>query len=180
MRASWILPDRAQKGTMLLDQSGSVGPLHELLSLARLPRPFTLGIPEELFVADRTEPVFFMQYARLDGNDAVFSASLEAGKDIGGRAVVLTLLIQLPAQEAIRASCTTRIDRPDSELKFAKDILDRLDKQFADPSSSLNELLTAVRQFPYKDTFSSETLRRSANRPDWMKKKISRYVSDGC
>ncbi|MBR8279050.1 hypothetical protein [Burkholderia vietnamiensis] len=173
MKASWILPDRAQKGTMLLDQGGSVRPLHEVLPLARLPRAFTLGIPEELFAVDRADPVFFMQYARLDGNDAMFSASLEAGKDVGGRAVVLTLLIQLDTGEAISTNYTAGVDRPASETQFAEDVLDRLAAQLADPCSTLAELLDAVRRFPYKNTFASESLRRSANRPEWMKKKAS-------
>lgn len=171
MKASWILPDRAQEGTMLLDQGSMVQPLHEALPLAKFPRAFTLGIPEELFSTNRTEPVFFMQYARLDSNDAIFSASLESGKDAGGRAVVLTLLVQLHSEDAIQASYIAGINPPVSELNFAKDVLNRLDKQFIEPSSSLNELLAAIRQFPHKSTFASEMLRRSANRPEWMKKK---------
>ncbi|WP_334032894.1 hypothetical protein [Burkholderia gladioli] len=180
MKASWILPDRGQKGIVLLDRGVTLQPLHEVLPLARLPRAFILGIPEELFAGDRTEPVFFTQYARLDENDAIFSASLEAGKDVGGRAVVLTFLIQLHAKETIQADCTRLTKLPDSELDFADAVLNRLEKQFAEPSSPLNELLTAVNQYPYKSTFASETLRRSANRPDWMKKKTSWQRSGDC
>jgi hypothetical protein len=178
MKAGWILPDRSQFGTMLLDYGASVEPLHEAIPLASLPRAFTLGIPEELFVPDRANPVFFMQFARLANNDSMFSASLEAGRDVGDRAVVLTLLVQLHAEESIGANFTSEIDLPNSELEFAKKILARLNKQFAEPSSTLNELLSAVHQFPERSTFASETLRRSANRPDWMKKKTSWRISD--
>lgn len=80
MKTSWILPDREQSGTMLLDQSGNVEPLHRVLQLHKLPRAFTLGIPEELFIANRDRPVLYLQFARVHDGEGLFAASLEAGK----------------------------------------------------------------------------------------------------
>ncbi|WP_322047412.1 hypothetical protein [Paraburkholderia sp. J67] len=179
MKTSWILPDRAQTGTMLLDLGDTTEPLHKALSLAKLPRAFTLGIPEELFQPGREQRVFYMQYARLEaGDEAIFSASLEAGKDVGGRTVVLTLLVQLDAGEQIRPEFIKECYRPNSASDYAKEILNLVGGQLDDPNSSLREMLDAVRRFRHWKTFASEMLRRAANRPDWMKKKTSDLDSD--
>jgi hypothetical protein len=170
MKTSWILPDRQQTGTMLLDQSGCVEPIHTALELHKLPRAFTLGLPEELFLATRDRPVFFSQFARLGDGENLFAASLEAGKDVGGRAVVLTLLVQLHGQEMVQAESVADFKIPALEIDCDRSLLLELTEQFNERASSLNSLLTAVKDFPERRTFASEALRRSANRPEWMKK----------
>lgn len=177
MKAIWILPDRHQCGTMLLDQDGCVEPVHTALPLTKLPRAFTLGIPEELFLANRDHPVFWVQYARLSDSESLFAASMEAGQDIGGRAVVLTLLVRLSEQETLHAENIAQFKVPTSEVECARALLRELDRQFGDRESPLNALLVAIRQFPECRTFASETLRRSANRPEWMKKKSDGIAS---
>ncbi|WP_175926354.1 hypothetical protein [Burkholderia cepacia] len=171
MKAIWILPDRHQHGTMLLDQEGRIEPVHTALPMATLPKALTLGIPEELFQANRDQPVFWVQYARLSHSENLFAASLEAGKDISGRVVVLTLLVRLHAQETLQAEDITQFKAPTSEVECAQKLLRELARQFGEHESPLNALLAAVRQFPEYRTFASETLRRAVNRPDWMKKK---------
>lgn len=172
MKISWILPDREQTGTMLLEHNGSVEPLHIVLNLHLLPRAFILGIPEELFLANRNQPVFFLQYAQLGDGVGMFAASLEAGKDIGGRAVVLTLLIEKCEPEMLKHQIINDIKISTKEVLFAKDLLSELMKQFSKRTSPINSLLQAIKQYPERQTFASEVLMRSANRPEWMKKKI--------
>lgn len=178
MKISWILPDRGQTGTMLLAHSGSIEPLHKVLNLHVLPRAFILGIPEELFLTNRNQPVFFLQYARLGDGLGMFAAALEAGKDIGGRAVVLTLLIEQCEPAMLKFEMIADIEIPTSETVCAKDLLSELTKQFSERASPLNSLLNAIEQFPERQTFASEVLRRSANRPEWMKKKGYGIESD--
>jgi len=178
MKISWILPDREQTGTMLLEHGGSIESLHIMLNLHILPRAFILGIPEELFLANRSQPVFFLQYARLGDGLGMFAASLEAGKDVGGRTVVLTLLIEQCEPAMLKSEIITEIEIPTSEVRCANNLLSELTKQFSERTSPLNSLLQAIEQFPERQTFASEVLRRSANRPDWMKKKRHGIESD--
>lgn len=179
MKTSWILPDREQTGNMLLDHCGKVEPLHTVLQLGNVPRAFTLGIPEELFLSNRDKPVFFLQFARLVNGEGLFGASLEAGKDVGGRAVVLTLLVQLDGRETLMSEDVAELETPTTEIECAENLLLELTKQFNERTSPLNSLLTAVDRFPECQTFASEQLRRSANRPAWMKKKSFGIESKG-
>lgn len=180
MKSSWILPDRKQSGAIWLDQSGNVVLLHSALQLHEIPRAFTLGIPEELFVANRDRPVFYLQFARLPKGESLFAASLEAGKDCGGRTVVLTLMVQLDRHETLRPESIASFKTPDEkEESYAIDLLSDLGRQFKERASPLNELFKAVETFPTLETFASEELRRSANQPAWMKKKRSGADSEG-
>lgn len=171
MKSAWILPDRHQTGTLLLDEGGRLEPLHKVIDLRKLPRSLTLGIPEELFAANRSGSTPFFQLARLGDDETLFTASLEAGADDDGRAVVLTLLFKLDQGKAFDLKCLAEIDVPVSEVAYAKTLLGEINTQLCNPSSQLATMLNAVERLPTLLTFASETLIRSANRPDWMKKK---------
>jgi len=171
MKFGWIIPDREQTGTVLVDWDGHITPLHKSLDLRKLPKAFTLGIPEELVAQNYASPKLFSQIARLEGGASLFAASLEAGVDTEGRAVVLTLLGQLGRNEELSQSEILSIHLPASEVEYGEKLLKALEVDLQCGRSSLSSMLKATKQFPARRTFASEYLSRSANPPDWMEKK---------
>jgi len=172
MKIGWILPDRRQTGTLSIDWGNRISPLHQEFDLRTIPRAFTLGIPEEVIARTAEKARIFSQVARLDEGGALFAGSIEAGTDDGGRVVVLTLIAQLHNNETLTADCARQIFVPASEKEYGEKLREVLSKDLLSQDSDLSSMLVAVKQFPLLRTFASERLVRTANPPDWMKKKI--------
>lgn len=172
MKTAWILPDRQQTGMVFIDWGSNIEPLHKSLDLGRLPKAFTLGIPEEVASSDLAANAVFSQFARLEGGSSLFAASLVAGNDNGGRTVVLTLLVTLQQNDVLNQLNDLDIQLPMSEKKHGEKLLNILADDFRSRDSSLSFMLKAVERFPRFNTFASDYLSRSVNPPDWMKKKV--------
>lgn len=174
MRDIWLLPDREQTGTIQVFESGELKPLHEAVELSLLPMSFVLGIPEAVLRENPSEGFVFSQYSRLSDNRAVFAVSKRAGLDQSGRSVVLTNLQWLEPEEhpVLPKGQTLEIF---DKLRKSKEII-----EFALDDNALENvraMLYAVDSRPSIRSYASESMARSANRPEWSPRRKKHLAS---
>lgn len=177
MNSFWLIPDYSQSGTVVCVLNGAVSPLHKALPLAAIPPELILGIPEELLIQYPDQDFVFTQFCRGRNGESYFACSIRAGVDVSGRTVTLTNLQCLAPGE------TPATPPPvDAALQGeAESAMRRLVYLLAHPTpqrDKMHAMLEALEALPRFTSFASDTLRKSAHRPQWMpdtaKKKVSK------
>lgn len=171
MRNIWLLPDYSQSGTINAVEDEAIKPLHELIDLASLPQAIVLGIPEELLEKYKNEDFVYSQFGKQKYGVGYFTCSARAGQDISGRSVCITNLQVLQKNEVPQLPPAQSTCAPESSRLPMQKLVEILSNDRNVNVAATVDMLAAARTEQQLLTFSSETLRRSANPHDWMPKK---------
>lgn len=164
MRNLWLLPDSEQSGVVKALEGTEIKPIHEIVDLGVLPRSFVLGIPESVLRENQDDGFIYAQYSKLNNGTALFSCSKRAGNDKTGRTVVITNLQilnrnELPIFPPEPNPCAPSLDAS-SMTGFD------LDSNFH--SSNVKLMLDAVKARRFINSFASEPMPNSVNKPQWV------------
>mgnify|MGYP001061429946 FL=1 len=164
MRNLWLLPDFEQSGVVKALEGKQTNPIHEVIDLGTLPNSFVLGIPESVLRENQDENFVYAQYSKLNNGTALFSCSKRAGNDKTGRTVVITNLQILTRNE-------TPIFPPEANpYAPPADASSMASFYHADDFHSANVklMLEAVKARRFINSFASEQMPNSVNKPQWV------------
>lgn len=179
MTFCWLLPDTDQTGEIKVVRGGISTTLSESLGIALqdLPASFVLGIPESILRANSDEHFIYAQYAKL-ATKHLFSCSMRAGKDVGGRTVLLTYVQAMPELNSICIQVEPESQDVDSMMIHAMNTMsDLFRSESVQAGSNIARMLAEVNRTK-ASTFASECAPDATNKPDWTpeKKNISLTV----
>lgn len=170
MRNLWLIPDRDHEGVISVLEGDKISPLHETLSLNKLPPALSFGIPKELLLKYQSNDFVYAQFARLKSSN-IFVRSIRAGHDKSGRTVTLTELQLLEKGESPKVFVEVNPNATGQLLHFMEKMRSVLSDRQNISRRKIDEMLNATKELQWPDTFSSEYLTKSVNKPDWTPRK---------